>query len=195
MDSTEFDRRYFAAFEALGTRLMTELWQAQHELQTLAKSLPAEADRLRADEKVHQLPAYFPSIFEPMSVERREAQLVLAAADHTTGTKQERLAAIAATRRKVFEIADRAGDDEALHPRPDASPRTPRRQSPRSALALQIPHGRLPRCRRDWYTSQATGPSLRRVNQPRRLVVKLTRGWSRMDEPAGRYRCGCLYGP
>jgi hypothetical protein len=111
MDSTDFDRQYFATFQALETRLMTELWQAQHELQTLAKTLPAEADRLRAEEKILQLPTYFQSIFEPMSVERREAQLVLATADHTTGTKQERLAAIAATRRKIFEIADRAGDD------------------------------------------------------------------------------------
>lgn len=111
MDSAEFDRQYFDAFNALGTRLMTELLQAQHELMTLAETLPDEAARLNAEQKVHELPTYLQPMFEPMTLERREAQQVLANADLTTGTKQERLAAIAATRRKIFEIADRAGDD------------------------------------------------------------------------------------
>ena len=111
MDSAEFDRQYFDAFNALGTRLMTELLQAQRELQAMAQTLPDETARLRADEKVRQLPTYLQSMFEPTTLDRREAELVLATADHSTGTKEERLAAIDVTRKKIWAIADRAGED------------------------------------------------------------------------------------
>ena len=40
MDSAEFDRQYFDAFNALGTRLMTELLRAQRELPAMAQTLP-----------------------------------------------------------------------------------------------------------------------------------------------------------
>ncbi|MFC5261055.1 hypothetical protein ACFPJ1_02940 [Kribbella qitaiheensis] len=111
MDSAEFDRQYFDAFNTLGTRLMTELLQAQRELQATAQTLTDETARLRADEKVRQLPTYLQSMFEPTTLDRREAELVLAAADHSTGTKEERLAVIDATRKKIWAIADRAGED------------------------------------------------------------------------------------
>ncbi|TCM41135.1 hypothetical protein [Kribbella sp. VKM Ac-2568] len=111
MDSAEFNRRYFDAFNTLGTRLMTDLLQTQRDLQALAKTLPDEAARLDAEEKVHELPTYLQPMFDPMTLDRREAELVLDAADHTTGTKEERLAAIDATRKKIWAIADRAGED------------------------------------------------------------------------------------
>jgi hypothetical protein len=109
MDSDEFDKRYMDAFTAVTVRLMLALDEAQKDLYALAATLLDEAERERARNKVYRLPTYIRS--EPMSLHRREAERVFATADLQTGTKEERLAAIAATRKKVWEIADRAGDD------------------------------------------------------------------------------------
>lgn len=45
------------------------------------------------------------------SVEMVEALGVLAEGDFESGSREERLAALAEARRRIWEIADRAGDD------------------------------------------------------------------------------------
>jgi hypothetical protein len=107
----EFNKRYLDALTELSIRVMTARESIQRELYALAAALPVGADRERAEQKVYDLPGYVKSDLEPMSLERLEADLALAKAEISKGTKEEQLAAIAATRRKIFEIADRAGED------------------------------------------------------------------------------------
>ena len=111
MQVDEFNKRYLDALTQLSIRVMTARESIQRELYALAATLPVEADRERAEQKVYDLPGYVKSDLEPMSLERLEADLVWAKADLHTGTKEEQLAAIAALRKKIFEIADRAGED------------------------------------------------------------------------------------
>jgi hypothetical protein len=105
----EFSLHYVRAFQALQVKVMTELLQAQRELQALAGSVSDEADRSYALGRVHLLAEDFG--LEPMSLERREAEIVLYSTDHHAGTRAEQLVAIASTRKKIWEIADRAGED------------------------------------------------------------------------------------
>ncbi|TDD41960.1 hypothetical protein E1263_42365 [Kribbella antibiotica] len=108
MEYEEFKRKYVAGFEELLADRPADLDKVKDRLRSLVPQLPA-ADQPSASRLIDKLA--LPETPAGQSAEMAEALDLLNKADFERGTVEERLAVYAATRRALWEIADRAGDD------------------------------------------------------------------------------------
>lgn len=81
-------------------------------LRAMLPELESNADREVGEQLISRLPQYAVPPRAPSAL-MREALEIERAAYHATGTDAERIVIIAEARRKIFELADRAGADEA----------------------------------------------------------------------------------
>jgi hypothetical protein len=110
MEFERFKQEYVAAREELSAGRIQDVAGVRAQLRELAATLPDETDRRVADGLIDALTASAPAD-SAQSPEMAEALRVLDEADFDSGTKEERLAALAEARRQIWAIADRAGRD------------------------------------------------------------------------------------
>ena len=110
MEYEQFTREYAAARQELESGGLTDVAGVQSQLHELAAQLSTATDRQTAAELIDRLTAPATTADE-RSPEMAEALRVLDSADFTGGSREERLAALAAARREIWAIADRAGAD------------------------------------------------------------------------------------
>ncbi|GAA3133464.1 hypothetical protein JOF29_002346 [Kribbella aluminosa] len=111
MDYEQFEREYVAAWEGLQAGRLTDLAAAQTRLSESAAKLEREIERRSAERLIGELEDAVQPPPPDQSPEMTEALRMLMTADFKTGAKEERLAALAAARRQIWAIADRAGKD------------------------------------------------------------------------------------
>jgi len=112
MDYREFDLAYKAARRRVAGATPNVVRAEQQQLADLVRLLPGENDRRVASGLIETLPQYAAPASPPHPL-YTEALAVLDDPELGTGTAQEQVAKIAAARRKVFDLADRAGTDGA----------------------------------------------------------------------------------
>jgi len=110
MDFEQFQREYAAARADVEAGRITDVAAVRSRLEDFAAELGTPTDREVARGLIGRLAA--PAAVR-QSAEMQEALRLLADTDFTTGTADERLAALAAVRREIWAIADRAGTDSA----------------------------------------------------------------------------------
>ncbi|GAA0614455.1 hypothetical protein HPO96_26130 [Kribbella sandramycini] len=108
MEFERFTREYAVARTELESGRLTDVGEIKAQLQELAAQLETATDREVAAGLIARLAA--PENSE-QSPELKSALRVLDEADFTSGTPEQRLAALAAARRQIWAIADRAGAD------------------------------------------------------------------------------------
>jgi hypothetical protein len=109
MDFERFKQEYVAARQELESGELADAADVQAQLHVLAAQLTSGVDRQIAEGLIEKLG----TVAAPrgQSPEMTQALQILDAADFTSGTKNERLAALAAARQQIWAIADRAGQD------------------------------------------------------------------------------------
>jgi hypothetical protein len=112
MEFHEFNQAYRIARARLRTGETSDLEAEQQRLQALVASLPTEHDQQVARSLIATLPEDTAPP-PPPSPEMTEALQIQDSAFFAGGTKEERLAVLADARKKIWEIADRAGKDSA----------------------------------------------------------------------------------
>lgn len=110
MEFEQFQQEYVAAREELASGGISDVADIQAQLREMAVTLSDPTDRQVADGLIEALASVPPAAAE-QSPEMAEALRVLDSADFEHGSKEERLAALAAARRQIWAIADRAGAD------------------------------------------------------------------------------------
>ncbi|QNE17574.1 hypothetical protein F1D05_06210 [Kribbella qitaiheensis] len=113
MDFNEFNRQYKLSRASLIAGETTDLPAVQTHLRELADEVSG-SDRQIARKLIDGLPALVAAVQESSSsssAEMAEAQQVLNDGKFDEGTREERLAAFADARKKIWAIADRAGAD------------------------------------------------------------------------------------
>ncbi|WP_328992477.1 hypothetical protein OG394_39455 [Kribbella sp. NBC_01245] len=108
----EFNHRYSAAKDELRDNGGAGLAAAQADLRALLPQLPTERDRAVASALIDGLPAAIVPP-PPPSALYLEALEIERAAFAFAGSNEDRAAAIAEARRRIWEIADRAAPDES----------------------------------------------------------------------------------
>ncbi|MFD7157395.1 hypothetical protein ACFV9C_22540 [Kribbella sp. NPDC059898] len=111
MDREQFRREYVAAWDGLVAGRLTDLAAAQAQLRESAATLERESERESAERLIGKLAKAVQPPPPGQSPEMTEALQMLNVADFKSGTKEERLAALAAARKQIWAIADRAGAD------------------------------------------------------------------------------------
>ncbi|HEY3559008.1 MAG TPA: hypothetical protein VG497_28775 [Kribbella sp.] len=111
MDYEQFEREYVAAFEGLVAGKLTDLAAAQARLSESAANLERARDRQSAERLIGSLEKAVQPPPPDQSPEMTEALRLLMTVDVKSGTREERLAALAAARKQIWAIADRAGKD------------------------------------------------------------------------------------
>lgn len=114
MDFNEFNRQYKLSRASLIAGETTDLDAVQTHLRQLADEV-AGSDQQFAHKLIDGLPALVTAVQEssssPQSPEMAEALQILKAGKFDEGTVEERLAALADARKRIWAIADRAGAD------------------------------------------------------------------------------------
>ncbi|TDD51877.1 hypothetical protein E1263_29730 [Kribbella antibiotica] len=112
MQFSEFNNAFSAARRRIRREGSDAIAPAEEQLQAMAPELESEEDRRVAASLIQKLPQYaLPP--RPRSALMHEALLVERAAYEAAGSVEERIAAMAEARRRIFEIAERAPADEA----------------------------------------------------------------------------------
>lgn len=113
MDFDEFNRQYKLSRASLIAGETTDLFVTQTHLRQLATELTGH-DQEAAQNLIDNLPALIATVREEdadRSPELREALRILDDGRFDEGTVEERLAALADARKRIWAIADRAGAD------------------------------------------------------------------------------------
>ena len=113
MDFNEFNRQYKLSRASLIAAKTTDLDGVQTQLRALADALTGH-DQEVAHKLITRLPATVAAAQAPPpppSPEMLEARRILNEGIFDEGTREERLAALAEARRKIWEIADRGSAD------------------------------------------------------------------------------------
>jgi hypothetical protein len=113
MDLNEFNRQYKLSRARLLTGETTDVDSAQAELRAVADALAGREQEV-ATKLIDLLPAAVAAAQEPppeRSPEMLEALRVIDETNFVDGTREERLAAFAEARKRIWAIADRAGAD------------------------------------------------------------------------------------
>jgi len=109
MDFEQFKREYVAARAEVEAGGLTDVTAVRTQLREMADTLAGGTDRQVAYGLIEQLATRQPPADQ--SPEMAEALHILDSTDFESGTTEERLAAIATARRRIWAIADRAGHD------------------------------------------------------------------------------------
>lgn len=112
MEFHEFNHQYAIACDRVRTGETTDVEAEQHRLQAMVTSLPTDHDQQVARSLIATLPQDTAPP-PPPSPEMTEALQIQDSAFFAGGTKEECLAVLADARKKIWEIADRAGGDSA----------------------------------------------------------------------------------
>ncbi|TDU82514.1 hypothetical protein EV138_7408 [Kribbella voronezhensis] len=113
MDFNEFNRQYKLSRASLIAGDTTDLDAVQTHLRTLAAALTGN-DQEVAHKLIHRLPATVAAAQAPPpppSPEMLEARRIVNEGKFDEGTREERLAALAEARRRIWELADRGTAD------------------------------------------------------------------------------------
>lgn len=111
MEILEFNGKFNNAVRRLRSTGGQGLEEEQARLRELVPRLPTENDRRWAADLVEDLPKHAaPPSRSPLYAEALKIQ---DAAFHSGGSDDERVAAIVAARRQIWDIADRAPQDES----------------------------------------------------------------------------------
>lgn len=112
MEFHEFNDDYTVTRERLRAGKLTDVAAEQQRLLALVPQLVDSNHQQVARNLIAALPdSTAPAA--PPSPEMAEALQIQDTAFYAGGTKEEKLAALAAARKKIWEIADRAGEDSA----------------------------------------------------------------------------------
>jgi hypothetical protein len=112
MDFEAFQKQLFARRWLLLDQVLDVVVEAQEDLHELVHELPSADDRRRATELVEHLADTLPRSLEPRSRARMLAEQTLRKMFDGTRGREEMLTAVAAARKKVWEIAETAGDEK-----------------------------------------------------------------------------------
>ncbi|MET7281543.1 hypothetical protein ABZS29_25130 [Kribbella sp. NPDC005582] len=112
MQFHEFNNAFVTAKRQIQRQGLDAVAPAEEKLRALLPQLESDDDRRVAGNLIKRLPQYAvpPPPPSPLMVEAMEIER---AAFEAGGTAEERTALMAAARRQIFEIADRAPADEA----------------------------------------------------------------------------------
>jgi hypothetical protein len=111
MDLKTFEEQFNARRWLLIDQVMDVLVEAQEDVYELIPELVDEDDRRRATELVEQMADVIPPFLERRSRARALAEQTLQKSCEGARGREEKLAAIAAARKRIWQLAAEAGDE------------------------------------------------------------------------------------
>jgi hypothetical protein len=111
MNLRDFNNAHNAARRRIRREGVDAVAPAEDALRALLPELPSDEDRRIAAMLIDRLPEYAEPVAPPSAL-MQEAIAIEHAASSATGTDAERIATMAEARRKIWELADRAPDDD-----------------------------------------------------------------------------------
>jgi hypothetical protein len=112
MDLKAFEEQFRARRWLLIDQVVDVLIEAQEDVYGLIPELLSEDDRRAATELVEQMADVIPRFLEPSSRARRLAEQTLQKSCEGARGRDEKLAAIAKARKRIWQLAGEAGDEE-----------------------------------------------------------------------------------
>jgi len=112
MDRRSFEAQFRARQWLLIDQMVDVLVEAREDVYKLIPELAEEEDRRAATEMVERMAEDIPPFLERRSRARRLAEQVLQKSLEGAHGREEKLAGIVAARRRIWELADEAGDEE-----------------------------------------------------------------------------------